>query len=548
MSLTSGKDTLLSNDLLPPEVWYRICSFLPKSSLASLRLVCSKLGSIALPECFKTIYIETYRESTHRRLSEIAKSPKLRNYVRRITLDASNSPDFDINVESSLNARENFLLTLPYLSFLRRLTSLCIRFRSQCTMESPAPDSDLTWSYRYVVLDTIYHCVAGMWTMEKQAIIDANAGFAHTGLGPDDDGWWPDRNKFNPGLDDLNQQAIPLRQLIVTNMADYHDPRLNASEAFKKVISMPSIRDLRLHVISQRDNQHPTRADFSSPFSRAKYEFFAGLPISWLTPDITGNLRVLTLHCREFWGWCPKMDFCRFNFPHLKALSFDGYVFTHNWQIDWIGGVGQRNGGLEELYLHDCPILYEATQMGPFDTSNPGYPLTESVLSQNGNRYTQEFPIRWHTVLSRWAKVLGKLKVFYMGRSTYQDRQREIFTRKPKDFEETALRYRLWYDLQETLMSPCPSGPVVHQSAGSACSSKAQLSSINFNQHRDFQMKYIKYDIRRQHDNGTWPWGDPERRGAEAWAPEEYTLMRDDAAYEMLMDAVEARAGFGVCI
>ncbi|UZP42847.1 hypothetical protein NXS19_010663 [Fusarium pseudograminearum] len=387
--------------------------------------------------------------------------------------------------------------------------------------------------HRQDMLDTIFYWIAGMGNTDPRHMIDPDAVFHDDKIQDHSEG-----KSYLIDLADFSQPAIPLQQLIVTNLPDQHDDRLNTSEAFLKIMSMPSLRDIRLHVEPRINILHPVA---SSPFSPGKYKFFNNLHVSWLAPDIAGNLQILTLNYKEFWGWCPKMDFRRFELPQLKALSLGRYVFSHQWQIDWFASIGNGNGsgGLEELYLHDCPILYEATHIGPFDTSDPGYPLQESVLGMTGDCETHNYPIRWHDVFSQWAGSLNNLKVFHMGKSTYQNSRNKTFRRK-LNVQNESQRHQIWYDLQEELASPCPSGPPTYSRLKQASSLKGQLTSIEFNQNRRFQMKYIEFDIGRMCHNPHWPW---VRRGNsnECWAPEEGTVVRDAAAYEVFMDAVHSR-------
>ncbi|KAL6922892.1 hypothetical protein FSST1_000166 [Fusarium sambucinum] len=533
MSSTSRNE--LNDVHLPPEVWYRICSLLPKSDLLSLRHVSSKLDSIALPECYQTIYIEIHRESSPRRLCEIAKSRKLCYHVRELVL--YDNADYSRGFKNDYS-RPNFLSTVPFIRFFRRLVSLRVRFRTYSQTYRRNSDNYLAMQHRHAMLDTIFHWIAGMGNTYPQEMKDFEAGLHGDKIQEE-----PDGKSFTSDVAVFSQPAIPLQQLIITNLPDHHDAQLHTSEHFLKIISLASLRDLRLHVEARRDLHHPVRApEGTSPFSPGKYQFFDRLHVSWLAPDITKNLQILTLHCKDYWGWCPKMDLRRLEFPQLKALSLGRYVFSHQWQIEWFASIEEGNGiaGLEELYLHDCPILYEATHIGPFDTVDPGYPLLKSIFGVHGARETHKYPIRWHEIFTRWSRSLNKLKVFHMGQSTYQNSLQDTFTRKHKDVEEESLRHRIWYDLQEELASPCPSGPVTHSSLEQASSLKGQLASIEFNQHRDFQMKYIKYNIQREPDNAHWPWFHPED-SCESWAPEEGTIMRDDAAYEMLMDVVKMR-------
>jgi hypothetical protein len=294
MSLILRKET---NGLhLPPEVWYRICSFLPKSDLISLRLVCSKLGSIALPECYKTIYIEVHRESSPRRLCEIAKSRKLLHHVRELIL--YDNADYSKGFKKE-HSRQSFLNTVPLIRFFSRSISLRIRSRTYSQMYRHNHDNYLAMQHRHAMLDTIFHWVAGMGNKDNREVIDSDAE-----LHGQSDG-----KSSVPDLTDFSQPAIPLQQLIVTNLPDHHDAKLITSEDFLKITSMASITDLRLHVEAQRDLHHPVRApEGTSPFSPGKYLFFDKLPISWLAPEITKNLQILTLHCKDYWGWCPKMD------------------------------------------------------------------------------------------------------------------------------------------------------------------------------------------------------------------------------------------------
>ncbi|WXC67066.1 hypothetical protein SNK03_012832 [Fusarium graminearum] len=393
--------------------------------------------------------------------------------------------------------------------------------------------------HRHDMLDTILYWIAGMGNKDTRQIIDPDAVFHGDKIQEYSEG-----KSSITDLADFSQPAIPLQQLTITNLPDNHDDRLHTSESFLKLMSMASLRDLRIHVEAQRDLHHPVRApDGSSPFSPGKYKFFNNLYVSWLAPDIAKNLQTLTLHCKDFWGWFPKMDLRRIELPQLKVLSLGRYVFSHQWQIDWFASIGKQNGsgGLEELYLHDCPILYEATHIGPFDTFDPGYPLLKSVLGIVGERETHKYPIRWHAIFSQWARSLNKLKVFHMGRSTYQNSLQDTFTKTHQDVQDKPLRQRIWYDLLEELASPCPSGPVAHSRLEHASNLEGQMTSVKFNQNRDFQMKYIKYNIERERYNAYWPWVHPGEP-YECWAPEEDTVMRDDAAYEMLMDAVDSRA------
>lgn len=70
------------------------------------------------------------------------------------------------------------------------------------------------------------------------------------------------------------------------------------------------------------------------------------------------NLRHLTIYSSLFFGYYPKFDLTELQFPQLKTLSFGNHCFIHDSQLDWILSHGAT---LTELYLDDCPILFEVS-------------------------------------------------------------------------------------------------------------------------------------------------------------------------------------------
>ncbi|KAK7937767.1 uncharacterized protein PG986_014635 [Apiospora aurea] len=171
-----------------------------------------------------------------------------------------------------------------------------------------------------------------------------------------------------------------------------------------------------------------------------RFDYFQNLPKVWLPPSIAQNLRVLSLSYDDYWGWTPKMDFRTVNpgvgFPNLKVLSLGCYVFSYKWQVDWIASLGRQNGrgGLEELYLKDCPIMWEARVHSALDDSitelqtssgevvqisNEGYPTNQSLQLPDdlSGLIEVSFPLRWSSVLDHWANstLSSTLKTFVMG-------------------------------------------------------------------------------------------------------------------------------------
>lgn len=102
--------------------------------------------------------------------------------------------------------------------------------------------------------------------------------------------------------------------------------------------------------------------------------------------------------------------------PQLKVLALGQYVFTDERQTDWIATIGERNasGGLEELYLDECPILFKAHQHSPL-TSDEYLDPRATLKGNYATSVTKEYNIRRHNVLETWRGRMEGLKKFIMG-------------------------------------------------------------------------------------------------------------------------------------
>jgi hypothetical protein len=380
-----------------------------------------------------------------------------------------------------------------------------------------------------------------MWTIQRQQTIDQV-------LEPDN--WsFEDEEKALPfeyideDLGVPDDQAFQLKELTISNLADNYDHDLYSSEAWLKVISLPSLIDLKLLVVTEVDDASPERA----VFCRYKYSFFESLSSGWLKSNLAQNLKVLSLYYRSYWGWFPQPDLRNIKLPQLKILALGNFVLSHEWEIDWFASLGKENGsgGLEELYLDDCPILFEARQRGPLNSQSgyPGYPNLGQVLDHDGHCSNYEFPLRWHHVLSHWAESMKGLRLFCMGYSdwdtdkahyNYNDEQMTIYDGHDTDKLSHRLSHNLHrifpgYDVCRGLDEDTYRGSI----------SRELLFGNGMHRSRGGQMQYISYDM------GIGPDQYCEmisyRENDTGYEPEEGTGSKDDSAYEALMAAVKAR-------
>lgn len=218
--------------------------------------------------------------------------------------------------------------------------------------------------------------------------------------------------------------AINLSALTISNLSERDSQYIMSSPAMKRFLATQSLSTLQLLTTSGRHN----RAFAECFILRNKYKFFEGLPSSWLSPCISDRLRTLSLFAHDYWGWCPKMDFRVLSrgpngtggLPNLRTLALGKYVFSHQWQVDWIAQVGSDNGrgGLQELYLDDCPIMWRGRVHGPVDSE--GFPQEEFMTNDfvhpdSWNTVTVDVDLRWSPVLEEWREKMQSLKVFRMG-------------------------------------------------------------------------------------------------------------------------------------
>ncbi|KAH6951978.1 hypothetical protein DER45DRAFT_577411 [Fusarium avenaceum] len=524
--------------LLPQELWDDICSLLPKPSLLSLRLGCSKLNSIALPWAYRQIRLEGFGNSAERFIT-IAKSPGLRNLVHELTIDTSVDLDVEYNCNGSYPYPTEFLDALVYMHCFSSLSAVHLRFNQFCGEDDRVGVTiEETYGFRYRVLDTVFHCIAGMWNVEKQMEIEEKVedelhNYERT---------YPE-DEFTGSL----SQAMPLNELTISNLADCYDPDLASSEAFKKVLSMPSLTDLKLFIATENNED----TGESTAYYEEKYVFFEYVPDTWLFQSIGDNLTVLSLFYRDYWGWFPKMDFRGMKFPQLKVLALGHYVFSHDWQIDWISSIGRGDGceGLRSLYLDDCAILYQALLASPFDEADPGYPNLETVRERE-NTELHEYTIRWSHILSRWSITMGGLRDFRMGHGHWDadDAPEDtveshlVYRGENEDEEyQIALRYRLSNNTHRSFDCPEPiDRDYGDEDPSEICATSKYLRGTGINGRGGYKLQYIEYDI-NTHPS---PWYEKfwsYRFENEGFEPEEGTWPTDVAALEAFTAKIKTR-------
>ncbi|RGP73098.1 f-box protein [Fusarium longipes] len=509
---------------LVPEIWHNICANLTPPSVANLRLASPAFNDIALPWKYKSIRLEAFGPSVERFIN-IAKTSKLCNLVREITIDTRVDLDWEYLCNESYPFPTSFMNALPYLRYFNKVTALHIRFEQHCGIERQLSDLqiDETYTFRYKVLDTIFHCAAGLWTLKKQLEMDKKL---------DQDRYMDkDDQKCDYSDQDLEFRGtcLALRELTIANLADYDDPNITSSKAWKTIMALPTLIHFKVFITKEKDDAAPEL----EVFLPEQYEFFESLPSTWLSPNFAQNLRVLSLYFADYWGWFPILDFRNFGevspFPQLKVLALGNYVFTHEWQVDWFSKVGKENGtgGLEELYLDDCPILYHANQRG---VCEDGYPDYTVVIENDNIGHEHDFHLRWHDVLAQWKDSMKGLKVFRMGGGSWWLRPDKTYTTISEDpdyanIDERVLDYRLKHNIHRNFAFPAPSEEDTPET---------WRHGQGLDDKRSTRMLYIEYDC----GVGPSPWREKNSDyKSDVFEPEEGTTKKDDVAWDAMITA-----------
>ncbi|KAF5669057.1 hypothetical protein FDENT_11653 [Fusarium denticulatum] len=324
---------------------------------------------------------------------EIALSDTLRAYVKEVTIDTELDPDIQhCSERAEFDVCQNFLLFLPYLGLFNNLKHLHVRFSRNSDSQIDFVYEE--WYFRYLVLDIISHCVTGMWTPANREKIYNTA----PPEGRDSFGYFSNAPA-------LRGDELQIKELTISHLADYNDPRLIHSKAWNELLQLPTLVDLKLLV---GEDRMPN----GTLLAVEKYDFFRTLPSKLLRPSVVQKLQVLSLFYTDYWGQYPKMDLQKLgDLPALKVLALGRYAFTNKKETDWIASLGKKNksGGLEELYLDECCVLFQAKQYVDLKA------VLGTIPDQNEAIETIEYSMRWHHVLSEWRVSMKGLKKFVMG-------------------------------------------------------------------------------------------------------------------------------------
>lgn len=441
---------------LPDDVLLQVFSYLPQESLAQCRFLSRSVEPLARALLFRYTRLEFGCDVDV--FLNIVRSERLRPFVRELTVDLSSltrTARTGTQYGIQFDQRRKTIMAIPLVRLFSGLRTLHLRFselqsharvarpwtvdnqpQSDARVARPwtaddeqrgEPDDLIPAAFSSIYAEKVLQCISGTWTQESQDEWEhlwrrwsevREAALKTLMLEPGDPGLAEEPKSFG-----TNQQfpdtAINLTTLTISNLSEQDSEYLMSSTAMRRFLETQSLSTLQLLTTSGTDT-HRTFSNESS-ILRNKYKFVQSLPSTWLSPPVADHLRTLSLFAHDYWGWCPKGDFRVLGtLPNLRTLALGMYVFSHQWQVDWVAQLGSNNGrgGLEELYLDNCPILWRGRVLGPLDSE--GFPLEEVMTQQSfhpnqGERAIVDVSLRWSTVLDEWRKRMPALKTFKMG-------------------------------------------------------------------------------------------------------------------------------------
>ncbi|KAF7548848.1 hypothetical protein G7Z17_g6783 [Cylindrodendrum hubeiense] len=515
---------------LPVEIIIKILSLLPKSALICLRSVNRDLALIVTPLAFRSLRLQGYGDDPQR-FMKIAESNTLREFVREVTCDTwagpdvdhRNGPDINIPHDPAYNFPSDFFDSLSFLLCFRNLDTLNLRFSYDCG-EKDYTSVRENYTFRRHILDTIFHCLAGTWSKEKQREICVEESDYEI-------------KKFPPNIP---ISPISLTTLTISNLADYNDPLFTESGVFRAVLNLRSLVDVRLYIATTTES--PLRVE-TTRFPE-KYDMFESLPSTWLSSPVAANLQVLSIYCHEWWGWLPKMDFRLVDeLQNLKVLALGRFVFSHEWQIDWFGSLG-----LQEFYLDDCAVLHQAVQV-VVDQSRSivGQDAHgKKIIVSNAGYYDAELDInvispgriRWHNLLCHWRDSMSKLRVFKMG---HGERARPRPTRYDEFFPDLFLSDNAFRNFD----CPPPNATgydMFRKGTGMSQSREKQLAYVFYSGNEwegnfDTYMETRNYFLETEGEDTVRSMYE----GRRDWSLEDGLIAKDGMALNLFISTLEAR-------
>ncbi|KAK4450176.1 f-box domain protein [Podospora aff. communis PSN243] len=367
---------------LPEELCCRIAHLLDAKDAGSLRLTCKRLYAAATESLFSFVRLLPNEESVAR-YNDILASPSLNQLVKRVELNTLD-PDGPWVEEEGFGAELEDDVLEAFKSFpsFTRLTGVTVGFSPRVSSDQGITEWPQDIGFRQSILRGLFSALA-------------------------------------------QPSASRINDVCFSNLQNWNDTSGNFM-AFDDVVNvLGRLTALRLYIateLSDPEGEYQRQREYQDahPLSRGIYlselhSFMHQLPSAWLQPAAK-NLTTLCLFQDFCFGFCPKLDLRGVHFPNLKTLAFGSYVFSHQWQLDWISS---HSATLENLHLQECPVLHYMTFPGDAFSPDPeGYPdwrIFSNVGIAPRTSVYRANNLTWALILNHFRDHLQALRYFNSG-------------------------------------------------------------------------------------------------------------------------------------
>lgn len=389
-------------DCLSQQLLHEVFSYLENYELQPCRLLNRNLSHGPTKLLFSSIRLLSDDEESCSNFVNVAKSKTLRLLVQEFICDAwFNGDEIELMGRSTLYC--TFLEVLPHVQFFVNLKTVDIQFSKRgLDLEIMVLEGPIFNMFKRYTTRMIFQCWCGNYSEDFRCRLVREIS---TLLATPP-----------PQLEVFSDVAMKVRRLAIANAPESYDEALVNSEAFRYVVASGLLTDLRLLLMGDQRSSSgpgPTRT-------------FKDLHRTWLTPIVAQNITTMSLYSHEHCGWCPKVDFRLINptakdsaLPQLKVLSLGRFDFSHDWQMEWIASLGRDNGGLRELYLDQCTILFQASHPVSLSTSPTviGHNSDGTAIKISNSRYPERDIDEWQDA-----------KPLTLSRTMFDMRWRHMFT------------------------------------------------------------------------------------------------------------------------
>ncbi|KAK5658332.1 hypothetical protein OQA88_2308 [Cercophora sp. LCS_1] len=420
---------------LPAELHCNIANHLDKEDARSFRLSCKTFHTAGTQTLFSFVRLYPCEESVAR-YNSILGNPEINKWVRHVELNTMEKDKVGF--------------------FLGNHALRKIPLKRAKEDEEQGESPDLSEEF-----ETAFESFPDFTNLNSVALRfapNATSGNSWGGL----DHWntwseWPQDYHFRQPLIQeffktlAKPSASKINRICVDNIQNINDRDGDFMTSDTVVNVLSRLRALQLVIITE--DHEP------SPENNLKmvelHTFMKELPSLWLQPA-ANTLTTLVLYQTFYFGYSPKLDLRDVHFPNLRTLALGNYVFTHDWQLDWLSS----HSTLENLYLDDCIVLYFACLLdSPLDED--GYPVIQTFPGAGGTtrgpatRGYQFIDMTWSKIFTHIRKSLPSLLKFRVGTSPRWNRRgRNAFDRL--DYEQTSIRLNVdRYQMFDGGIGPC---------------------------------------------------------------------------------------------